>query len=623
MFWIKFLVFIRASLITTKGYILPGGVGGVRSSKVHILGEIVPYTSSIDHGVLGTKWDFRHNDGHRTVLPTHCHRTWKDVLIGNIRCPSRKVIGKEGLYNTYIGDVWHPHTDSGSEIKGFLCQKTRWVSTCTETWYFSTTKETQIDEIPISKDDCLAAITLVDSGEYIEPFFPPHVCSWASTNKNTKDFVTVHNHPVLIDIYKNQLMDPIFISGKCSDKVCKTIHKNVIWIEANDNERSDLCVASAWEFSHVFADIDIDHNEPGIVNDIGDSIDSELYGPRSLKGACIIEICGITGIRFAHGEWWGLKTVSNKISFTHGLYHCPANSSVGFVHNIWTPSEVVGEITYREQKCLDVMSSLLGHQKINPYELSYLIQDYPGEGPAYRIMKQFTGKNRTKSTVRLQMKMCRYHVAYIKNVSFLPTDESHEIYEIGTWGNGNKIILNSSEVGIDPSYNGSDNDWELLLTFNGLMRFGKELVLPQAVFTDHPNVSNILEDYEINLIGHPKEIFQEIQDELSQVYKFYERSNSTNIVQLAGNVVKSIGKSIGNFFGGTRNLMWWLVTIVLSTLGTFIAYKLGLFNFIKRMILSDTLKKEEKRLSNIYEEPLKLGERKANLVRNPFFDHGI
>ncbi|AJR28318.1 glycoprotein [Parry Creek virus] len=615
---------ILCLIINVSSYIYSGSVGGYRPKKVRTYGEVIPYTEIVEHRNLYQNWNGKHRTGHRTVLPTHCHTEWKDVTHGSIKCPHRKVIGTDGIYNTYIGDVWHPHTDSGSEIKGFLCQKTRWVSTCIETWYFSTTKETKIEEVVINPEDCLASITLMDSGEYIEPFFPPHVCSWAATNENAKEFVTVHSHPVVVDIYKNEMIDPIFLSGKCKEKVCHTIHKNVIWIEANDNERSDICVASAWESSHVFADLDI---EPDIraqkVEYIGESIDSEIYGPRSLKGACLIKICGIWGIRFSHGEWWGLKTLSNKISFADGLYNCGSNTSVGFIHNIWTPSGLIGEITYRDHKCLDVVSSLLGHQKINPYELSYLIQDFPGEGPAYRIMKQMTGLNRTKSSFKMQMKTCRYHTAYITNVTFQPIDSTQEVYKLGIWGSGHRIILNSTEIGINPTYTNSGSDWELLLTFNGLMRFGSELVLPHAVFSDHPNTSDLLEDYEINLIGHPKEIFQSDQDELAQIYKFYRRANSTNVVSLASNFLKDIGKSIGNFFGGTKNLIWWIVTLALSTLGTFIAYKLGLFKCLKRMILETDNESGNKRISNVYEEPLQLGERGHKPVKNPFFDHGI
>ncbi|ABV01363.1 virion transmembrane glycoprotein [Hapavirus wongabel] len=607
----------------SNGYVVQSGIGGIRESKVNILGQVVPYSTKFKHSVLKSQWDYRHDKGHRTVLPTNCHATWNDITPSNMRCPRRKIIGKDGLYNTYIGDFWHPHTDKGSEVKGFICQKTKWVSTCIETWYFSTTKETQIDEVPITKEDCLAAITLVDSGEYIEPFFPPHVCSWASTNKNSKEFVTVHEHSVVLDIYENKLMDPIFLAGKCFDKVCKTIHRNVLWVEANDNERDDFCVATAWEYSHVFADIDIDHNNNHPIYSIGKTIDSEIYGPRDLADACIIKICGIPGIRFSHGEWWGIKTLSDRIPLEDIIIKCHNGTSVGFVHNIWTPSELVGEITYRDHKCLDVLSSFLGQRKINPYELSYLVQDFPGEGPAYRIMKQYTGNNKTKATFRLQTKTCRYHVAYIDKLTFDPENGTDEVYKLGTWGNGRTVILNSTEVGINPTYINKSFDWEPLETFNGLMRFGAELVLPQAVYTDHPNITNLLEDYEISLIGHPKEIFEPEQDELSQVYKFYERSNSTNVVGLASNFVKTIGRSIGNFFGGTKNLIWWLVTVALSTIGTYIAYKLGLFKFLGRILFQGSESKEDKRVSNIYEEPLKLGGRRSHLVKNPFFDNGI
>ncbi|ASM90777.1 glycoprotein [Holmes Jungle virus] len=604
-------------------YVVQSNFGGIRESKVNILGNVIPYSTTFKHEVLKKQWDYRHDKGHRTVLPTNCHSSWNTVSPATMKCPRRKIIGKDGLYNTYIGDFWHPHSDKGSEVKGFICQKTRWISTCIETWYFSTTKETQIDEIPTFKEDCLAAITLVDSGEYIEPFFPPHVCSWASTNKNAKDFVTVHEHSVVLDIYENSLLDPIFLSGKCKDRVCHTIHKDVLWVEATDNERDDFCVATAWEFSHVFADIDIDHDKNNPIYSIGETIDSEIYGPRSLEDACIIKVCGIPGIRFSHGEWWGIRSLSNRIPMEDFMYKCHNGTNVGFVHNIWTPSELIGEITYRDHKCLDVLSSFLGRRKINPYELSYLVQDFPGEGPAYRIMKQYTGKDKTKATFTLQTKTCRYHVVYIDKLTFSPINESDEVYELGIWGNGRKVILNSTEVGINPTYVNPSKDWELLETFNGLMRFGSDLVLPQAVYTDHPNITSLLEDYEISLIGHPKEILIQDQDELSEVYKFHARSNSTNVVSLAENFVKGIGKSIGNFFGGTKNLIWWLVTIILSTLGTYIAYKLGLFNFLKKILVQDADDKPSNRMSNIYEEPLKLGERKTHLVKNPFFDNGI
>ncbi|UAX43325.1 glycoprotein [Bangoran virus] len=553
---------------------------------------------------------------YRIVLPTLCNDNWQGVHANSLVCPSRRITGAGGLYNVLLGESWHPHVGSGTEVNGYLCQKTTWISKCEETWYFTTYKTTRIEETDITEEECLAAITALDSGQTIEPFFPPFSCSWNMINENPKDFVTVHSHPVVMDIYDNSLIDPLF-DGKCKSKVCNTKHGNLKWIEGSDKERNDICEAQHWETSYIYGDADFDEGNNFV--SLGPTIDSDLYGPRDLKGACITNICGIDGIRFEHGEWWGFHTISHLLDWTRFLRRCSNNITVGFSHDSWGVSELIEEITYRDHRCIDIVSKLASKERISPFELSYLVQDYPGEGYAYRAFNVRNSRGVNTKDVYLERKVCKYHVAYLDKLVFNKTNHGDEVYIVGTWGNGYQILLNKSEIGTN-STRGLENGttWRILMSFNGIMRFGDQLVFPQAAFFNHPNVTGLFEKHSFKLVEHPLELLDTGEDDLHTLYKFYNRSNSTSVVPLVTRWFKGIGSSVSSFFTGTKNLIWWIVTLLISGLATLIALKLGLFSWIKKKILAEPNKKTK---HNIYEEPLQLGKREMTTIRkNPFFD---
>ncbi|AJR28297.1 glycoprotein [La Joya virus] len=556
--------------------------------------------------------------GHEVVLPVHCTGEWVEKPAMSLACPKRKINGPDGYYDEYFAKMWHPPTHASPEVKGYLCQKTTWNAKCEETWYFSTSKSTTIDETPINEDDCRAALILYKTGELLEPFFPPFSCYWNNININSKTFVTIHEHPTVLDLYKDTKKDPIFLHGECDGEVCETVHSNVLWVEAPLEERDDFCDPALWESSNVYTE----KGGPQIPI----VLESDVYGPRYTQGMCWMRICGVWGFRFSSGEWWGFRMVNKDFQglwYTGKIPSCYGDFEVSFAHEAIAMTQLLENLSYKDHKCVDVLSTLRGNKVINAYELSYLVPEHPGFGPAYRILMVKNKRNVTQPVFILQTKNCRYQRAYLTNLSFTITgEETSESVKVGVWGDNQPVYLNWTEIGVNSTYKPNiTGNWHQLMTFNGLMRFDKTLLFPQSVFVDAPNVSLLLDGFQLDLIEHPHQYFGRDEKTPSSLYKFYPHGNSTNVGEVIEGWFKSAKNAIGSLFSGMSSLMWWIISTVLSLITLLVCYRCGLLSLVKRMFTKRTrpskkgrTSRSSHRMEHIYTEP-----NNPSSSSNPFF----
>nr|UOI88695.1 glycoprotein [Walnut Creek virus] len=508
------------------------------------------------------------------VIPTKfLEPSWHAVTALDIQCPTEKQLMPEYRISTELGTVKHPHVIINDNVQGFYCHKQTWVSTCTETWYFSSTEETEIINQPITFPECEEAITLYLAGEEEKPFFPPFVCSWASTQRNDKTFIITTPHSVRVDIYTGAFRDPSFIGGKCDSKECLTINKDIVWIPRSADKRDDTCDKQKWETGPLYFSIETKEDDWTKVHYI--TIDeswvrSPFYGVRSLKGACRRQICRNPGIRFSNGEWWGIEYDKNMAWITK-LRQCP-KEKVTFHHDYHLGREMEESSVFHKLKCREVAGKILSKDKVTPYELSFLTPQNPGIGWAYRLFMTRIHAQLGIRSYRLEKRKAVYHK--IHNVS-KEIDVSGETVLLGRWYDNAPVYVNKSDIiGENTTRN------EIFLTFNGLVKFGDKIYFPEGSVMNGKLIEEINSPGELVL---EKQSFEKISvsnqvELLDHVYKFEFKKNSTNLIDKIVKTLTNAGKFIGSYFSKFSDLIWWVGGGCISLIITIILWKTGVIS---------------------------------------------
>ncbi|AJR28573.1 glycoprotein [Gray Lodge virus] len=544
---------------------------------LNLLVEIIGLGLRTSHrAYVRTLYNDSDHDNALTIPTKFLDPKWTPVTALDIICPTEKQLMPEFRISTELGTVRHPHTQVEDNVDGFFCHKQEWTSTCTETWYFSSTEETKISNLEISEGECEEAITLYVAGEKIEPFFPPFICSWASTQSNSKIFVVVTPHSARVDIYENVYRDPSFPGGECRTKVCKTVNKDIMWIMRGDEKRADTCDVKKWEEGPLYFSIETRDSDWSSISTF--SIDeswvrSPLYGIRKLKGSCRTPICGSPGIRFSSGEWWGLK-FSEDMLWIQKLPRC-AGSKVSFHHDNHPGRELEEEAVVQKLKCKEVIGRILAKDNVTPVELASFVPKNPGVGLAYRLFMTRKDERIGLREYRLEKRRAMYHLVH--NIT-RKLEIGDSKLKVGHWYDGVPVYWNTTEI---LGENTTKKD-EIFLTFNGLVKFHGDLYLPESsaiggsklVEMNRPGVL-LLEEQTFDKISVKNQF-----ELLDHVYKFEFKKNNTNLIQKISSALESAGQFIGTYFSKISDIVWWIGGGIIGLLITGICIKCNCYKFL-------------------------------------------
>ncbi|AJR28464.1 glycoprotein [Manitoba virus] len=524
------------------------------------------------------------------VFPTKCG-DWKQSNKLDLTCPTSEQAAPENRLITEIGNVYHPSPSNGFVVTGHLCLKQKWISKCEETWYFSSTETNHIEDLAITESECKEAVTAHKAGENLSPFFPPFYCSWASTQINSKIFILVDEHKVLENIYNRSLVDPLFVGGNCQGDVCKTIHPETMWIVENDQVRSDICNEKNWELGtlHSAIDTDDDYNKGQYSIDLH-WIRSSLYGIRKLDGSCRRRVCGVPGIRFSNGEWWGIKDPKALILSHNLLSECPVGTKVSFHHDNHDENVLEEQYVTRRMMCAEIVGKIMVGETVSPMDLSLLIPTNPGRGKAYKLYKRAIYKN-THGILDVEYALfqstCYYHLLH--NSSKIYNITENEELTIGYWFDRKEYKMNISQNFSVPdvlkkNHNVSRDGW-YFYSFNGYTKYSGKLFSPSSVLEGFVGMLDYTQRGKLAVADiPPQNVIKNTVDLFKNVYTSDYRVNSTSIGEQISIFVKNAKNSVVHYFSQLTNVMWWIGTGLISFLIIMLFRRFGLFGKVTNLM---------------------------------------
>nr|AKN89673.1 glycoprotein [Lyssavirus rabies] len=307
---------------------------------------------------------------------------WSPIDIHHLSCPNNLIVEDEGC--TSLSGLSYMELKVGYisaiKVNGFTCTG---VVTEAETYtnfvgYVTTTfKRKHFRPMP---DACRAAYNWKIAGDprYEESLQNPYPDShWLRTVKTTKESLIIISPSVAdLDPYDKSLRSRVFPGGKClgitiSSTYCSTNHDYTIWMpeEARLGTSCDIFTNSKGKRASKGGKI------CGFVDERG------LY--KSLKGACKLKLCGVSGLRLMDGTWVSIQ-IPDEIKW------CPSDQLVNLhdFHSDEIEHLVVEELVKKREECLDALESIMTTKSVSFRRLSHLRKLVPGFGKAYTIFNK-------------------------------------------------------------------------------------------------------------------------------------------------------------------------------------------------------------------------------------------
>nr|BAG82644.1 glycoprotein [Lyssavirus rabies] len=307
---------------------------------------------------------------------------WSPIDIHHLSCPNNLAVEDEGC-NSLSGFSYMELKVgyiSAIKVNGFTCTG---VVTEAETYtnfvgYVTTTfKRKHFRPMP---DACRAAYNWKMAGDprYEESLHNPYPdYHWLRTVTTTKESLIIISPSVAnLDPYDKSLHSRVFPGGKCmgitvSSTFCSTNHDYTIWMPENARlgTSCDIFTTSKGKKASKGGKI------CGFVDERG------LY--KSLKGACKLKLCGVSGLRLLDGTWVTIQT-SDEIKW------CPPDKLVNLhdFHSDEIEHLVVEELVRKREECLDTLESIMTTKSVSFRRLSHLRKLVPGFGKAYTIFNK-------------------------------------------------------------------------------------------------------------------------------------------------------------------------------------------------------------------------------------------
>ncbi|UUL86634.1 glycoprotein [Taiwan bat lyssavirus 1] len=307
---------------------------------------------------------------------------WSPIDIRNLNCPNNLIVEDEGC-NTLtpfsymelkIGYI------KAIKVEGFTCTG---VVTEAETYtnflgYVTTTFKRK--HFRPSMNRCLDAYRWKVNGDprYEESLHNPYPdSSWLRTVTTAKESLLIISPSVAdMDAYDKQLYAAIFPDGKCTNLLpgafyCPTNHEYTIWMPRDHrlNLACDIFVNSRGKMAIK------DGKMCGFIDERG------LY--KSLKGACKLKLCGISGIRLVDGSWVSIQRRTPPEP-------CAPGQLVN-MHDLRTEEIehlIVDDLVKKREECLDALETIMSTKTVSFRRLSHFRKLVPGFGKAYTLINK-------------------------------------------------------------------------------------------------------------------------------------------------------------------------------------------------------------------------------------------
>lgn len=342
------------------------------------------------------------------------------------------------------------------EIKGFLCSKTIWEFVCNEGFFGGETHSYIIHKAAVSDRECLDAYKKVQNGEELHiPHFPPDYCSWMAENSKSETYITLTQHNVYLDPYKNSYVDLIFLNHRCNQMICQTHYDNIKWI----TEKTDQKTCTEWY--SVNGEMTLDDNK----NLNWSYIEAEFIPKTPLSQICSgISYCGVVGYVLPNGLFFSITNPSVFFNVERDVLvkRCLPNTEISshpLSSSIASAELETLEILFNT-KCNDVVSKIRNGQNVTVYELGFLHPTYPGIGYSFINIKGrlYSAKSRFEP-------LDKYEIIHDKEPSLQFKDKGNNLRSI--------LIQNCTWLSVS---NGSS----LCRWYNGLLIAQDEVIPPYS-----------------------------------------------------------------------------------------------------------------------------------------------
>ncbi|UNP42110.1 virion transmembrane glycoprotein [Porcine ephemerovirus 1] len=330
------------------------------------------------------------------LLPLNCSKVTQ-ISHNDVICPPRRnELDTSQLRTTDKVIVGcRPKNKADDHIPGKICRVTTWRTTCTETWYFTTTIDYSIVEDTPGDVQCITEYERLKTGLPDVPYYPPSICYWNAQNTVSVQFVTISDHPTLQDPYNKDVIDPIFDENRCRPRVeyneyvfCDTRRDKIKWFTHKTQFTSDHCQSENWDCQAIkqSSGVDIDHNNYNKIHET-EIWESPDIGRIGVYDSCYMKFCDKLGIRLVTGEWYYIKNQNNQS--IHHIAHkeCPPNSTIGVRNHIDRTlfEELDVKLEFEHSQCIQTLIKLRNKENISPLELGYLSPSNEGTFYAYLV----------------------------------------------------------------------------------------------------------------------------------------------------------------------------------------------------------------------------------------------
>ncbi|AJR28453.1 glycoprotein [Le Dantec virus] len=337
--------------------------------------------------------DDEHYHSPPLVLPLQNERTWKPANLSSLKCPEASHLGPD---EHRVMEKWLVHRPKSSvltKVEGSLCHKSRWLTRCEYTWYFSKTVSRKIEPMPPTKQECEEAIKRKEEGLLESLGFPPPACYWARTNDEENVQVDVTDHPMTYDPYSDGVVDNILVGGKCNQRECETVHDSTIWLETQKEKRPSQCEMDVEEQLELVSGIKrVGGSKSKAQRSV--FVVGTNYPFMDATGACRLKYCSKSGMLLSNGLWFHItrkiSPESNENSkFWLTLSDCSSDKQVGVLgeeYEIGKLQATMEDIMW-DLDCFRTLEDLSHHKKVSMLDLFRLSRLTPGTGPAYKLVK--------------------------------------------------------------------------------------------------------------------------------------------------------------------------------------------------------------------------------------------
>ncbi|UOX72923.1 glycoprotein [Wenzhou Myotis laniger tupavirus 1] len=449
--------------------------------------------------------------GPKIIAPVTEPKNWKKAELRDFSCSSGWEWNHRGQYIQFDASVlkrWEQ-----IEIRGYLCMKNVWKTTCQTNMFFSKKVTHQIRHEPVDVGACNYQLEDLEHGNYQEEQYPDPTCAWMSEISTEKSFIKLTPHNIGYDLYTNTLLSPSFPAGSCKIRsFCPTIYKSVIWIPTQ--------AVPAQTKAHMFdsAVVKITVRENKIKKDSWAF--GSLVTPTTIDGACELTLAGRKGLLLSNGFWFEKDTgnhiiYQNKqvVSQNHAwstliedlnILQCDRSREVGmpkadFV--IQKSEAMVTDIIYYHL-CLESLQKIREGTKISRMDLARLTPTVPGIGNVYQLTNDGVRVGTTKYEV----------------ISWIPKVGLHSMLGLtlvpGPAHESTPVQWNDWKKTSDGFWNGP----------NGIIKNGTELIHPNLLTLGAAVDTLLISEHLLQLAPHPI------------IHKLSDFTGKSNITEIDGRV---------------------------------------------------------------------------------------